>query len=375
MDCDVSKMPKGACVPARIQSHRKDHHSYSSSLSYDPMPMAESIPSPRRWSPTYQPRRRSRQFPTLSFVPSPAVPRPEAYDHPTLPRRPADRGPVCVSPFRSVRRMKEPFQLVLPSSPASCDSAPTFPPKSTRQSKPLAGHTLRTWRSDQNLTSTSMTAFGLLPSPPISEFRPASTGPGSSYFECKDELEDESEVATPEALEEPAEPVQESEQEEKIHYQAYHPPGWNVQRHEQLQQPRETEVTNVHQAHSKLYRQCEPIETQPTATNFETETGPSTSPVSVISARAHIPGSSPRIQRPRTATVSSEASWIPSNLAYCETWLKGVPLDPLAGKDENFRDTNRRKVQIVEQDPPMPKLDIIPRAKTLDEPLVSLVMI
>jgi hypothetical protein len=32
--------------------------------------------------------------------------------------------------------------------------------------------------------------------------------------------------------------------------------------------------------------------------------------------------------------------------------------------------TNRRKFQIVENDPPMPKLDIIPGAKALEEPVV-----
>jgi hypothetical protein len=50
--------------------------------------------------------------------------------------------------------------------------------------------------------------------------------------------------------------------------------------------------------------------------------------------------------------------------------LQGVPLDPL-DKDDNPKEFNRRKFQIIEQDPPMPKLDIIPGARTLEEPVVS----
>lgn len=346
------------------------------------MAIPDPIPSPRRWSPTYQPRRRSRQYPTLSFVPSPTFPRSEVHDSSTnsLCRRPASRGPPIISPFRSVRRMKEPFQLMLPSSPASCDSAPTFRPKSTRESKIPGDRTLRTWRSDQNLGSASMSAFGLLPSPPISESRAVSAGANTSYFECKDEPK-EADIVNEDLQKEPSlpeleEPVElsgglEDSETERINYKAYRPPDWIEERHEQPQEQRWTEVTSVHEAHSNLIRQCEGNESRNTAKSHDGLSSPITSPPGPT--YCHVPGSSPRPQRPRTATVSSEASWIPSNLAYCETWLKGVPFDPLSGKDENIRESNRRKVQIVEQDPPlpMPKIDFIPGMKSLDEPLVS----
>lgn len=382
MDCGASKMPNNACFPAPIQTHIRNQDSHSSALSHDAMAIPEPIPSPRRWSPTYQPRRRSKQFPTLSFVPSPTLPRPETHDSSTtsLSRRPASRGPSCISPFRSVRRMKEPFQLMLPSSPASCDGAPTFRPKSTRESKALpAGHSLRTWRSDQNLTSASMAAFGLLPSPPISESRPASAGADASYFECdnKATTEDIGVATVPEDCSEsssersePAELTGSPETDEKINYRAYRPPDWKEKPQPEPEEKKWTEVTNVHEAHSNLVRQCDANETKHTAIDEEGRSI-AISPPPPIPNSTCVPGSSPRPQRPRTATVSSEASWIPSNLAYCETWLKGVPLDPMTGKDENIKESNRRKVQIVEQDPPVPKVDFIPGMKRLDAALVS----
>lgn len=382
MDCGVTKRPNNACFPAPIQTHIKNQEPYSSAPIHDAMAIPDPIPSPRRWSPTYQPRRRSRQYPTLSFVPSPTLPRSEVYDSATtsLCRRPASRGPPIISPFRSVRRMKEPFQLMLPSSPASCDSAPTFRPRSTRESKLPGGRTLRTWRSDQNLGSASMSAFGLLPSPPISESRAVSAGANTSYFECKNEPK-KAEIINEDLQKEPSlpeleEPVGlsgevEDSDTERINYKAYRPPDWNEERHEQPQEQRWTEVTSVHEAHSNLIRQCKGNESRSTAKSQDGLSSPITSPPGPTSS--HVPGSSPRPQRPRTATISSEASWIPSNLAYCETWLKGVPFDPISGKDENIRESNRRKVQIVESDPPlpMPKIDFIPGMKSLDEPLVS----
>lgn len=404
MDCGSSKLPNSACFSARIQTHIRNQPSTSSSLSHDAMTIgdaiAEPIPSPRRWSPTYQPRRRtSRQYPTsLSFVPAPTLPRAEFHDHSMpLPRRPVDRGTSCISPFRSVRRMKEPFQLMLPTSPVSasspvsisCDDAPPFPTRhNARSSKPLAGQALRTWRSDQNLTTASMAAFGLLPSPPISESRPASTGPEASYFECKSE-EKPAEQANMESTEIISGVTNSTESdkhesstdhvdlpqdstgqttEEKSPYQAYRPSDWKVKSPEK----RRTDVTNVHEAHSNLIRQCEEtLAASPTTKKPDKEKPtPVTSPASLHSTKASMPATSPRQQRPRATTVSSEASWIPSNFSYCETWLQGVPLDPL-DKDDSPKEFNRRKFQIIEQDPPMPKLDIIPGARTLDEPVVS----
>ncbi|KAJ5120161.1 hypothetical protein N7448_010830 [Penicillium atrosanguineum] len=395
MDCAASTMPTNACRPARIETHIKNQSSHSSALSHDTMATEDRMPSPRRWSPTYQ-RRRSRQFPSsLSFLPSSALARPEQEYYTTLTRRPATRSPVCISPFRSVRRMKEPFQLVLPKSPASGGASPATAscdgsfPKFLKNHPPPAGRRLRTWRSDQNLTVANMSAFGLLPSPPISDSRPASAGAeSSSYFECKSNTTSEEDTPTPELSEETAvEPVDEPisaprrdrrgeptlpfEMEEKIHYKAYRPPGWT----RALEERRRTDVTNVHAAHSNLIRQCEEASQKqdkpPTPNTSPGKIAKSSlaSPRSVLSAKAVIPGTSPRPQRPRTATDSSEASWVPTNFSYCQTWLQGVPFEAGEDKDQAPKEFNRRKFQIVETDPPMPKLDIIPGAKALEEPV------
>jgi hypothetical protein len=62
---------------------------------------------------------------------------------------------------------------------------------------------------------------------------------------------------------------------------------------------------------------------------------------------------------------------VPSNFSYCERWLQGVPVDKVDDQKTSTKEfTNRRKFQIVENDPPMPKLDIIPGAKALEEPVV-----
>lgn len=407
MDCGAIAMPNNAGGPVPIQTHVRNQASNASSLSHDAIPTEDRIPSPRRWSPTYQPRTRSRQFPnSLSFVP-----RSENNESTTsLVRRPASRGPPCISPFRSVRRMKEPFQLMLPSSPASasspvtasCDGAPPFSSKSTTESKPPAGQTLRTWRSAQNLTSASLAAFGLLPSPPISDSRPASTGPEASYFERRKgtssddgnyhrRTEEANESSTEQALEdttsrpidglmyEPVKPPAEGpvgeptlpfENEEKIHYRAYRPPGWTNLTEEQQ---RRTDVTNVHQAHSSLMRKCEESNpANPIAASPDKQPSPIASPISAQKSETEVPAASPRRHRPRAGTVSSETSWIPTNFSYCQTWLQGVPFDSVNDKENTSKEFNRRKFQIVEKDPPMPELDIIPGAKALDEPVVSI---
>ncbi|KAJ5114725.1 hypothetical protein NUU61_000484 [Penicillium alfredii] len=358
----ASKRPNNPCFPARIQTHIRNQGSNSSSISQDAMP-ADIIPSPRRWSPTYQPRR-SRQPPTsLSFVPPPAVPRSDSHEQsPSLSRRPADRGPVCISPFRSVRRMKEPFPLMLPTSPVSLDGAPPLPERPIKASKPPAGHTLRTWRSDQNLTSASMEAFGLFPGSPISESRPASAGADQSFSEPKF-------VAKPEPKPEPEKPAREDIppiekiEDKRVRYKAYRPP----ERDELAQDQRRTDVTNVHEAHSNLVRQCE--STEPSEQTDPDRASSVTSPEPAPSEKESTSGSSPRIQRPRTATGSSGASWVPSTFSYCQRWLHNVPFDTPNDHAESPKEFNRRKCQIVEKDPPMPPLDIIPGAKALEAPV------
>ncbi|KAJ5884839.1 hypothetical protein N7495_009349 [Penicillium taxi] len=354
MDCGVAKMPHNACFPARIQTHFKNQGS-NSSLSHDVMPNSEPLPSPRRWSPTYQPRRRSRQFPTsLSFVPSTVITSPDGHDSTSsLPRRPADRAQVPISPFRSVRRMKEPFQLVLPSSPVSCDGGQVFPStKPMRLSKPPGGHTLRTWRSDQNLK-----CGGLMPSPPISESRPASVG--GSYFEHRNDLRKEKQAATLSPTKEHAEHVANV----MIHY------GGHCQTEWEHQSPK-ADFINMPEPHSNLFRHYEGKMPSSPHTTHARQPASMSSPVSASNTKPRLSANSPTIQRPRTATVSSEASWIPSNLAYCETWLQNVPYDPLDDKEQQPKEfTNRRKVQIVEQGPPMPVLSDLPTPKALEAPV------
>lgn len=266
-----------------------------------------------------------------------------------------------------------------------------------------------------------MSAFGLLPSPPISDSRPASAGAdSSSYFECKSHTNSDEDTPTQELSEEPSterldesieepakdpveapvpeavhetiqdtldEPLEELmkepekgppgeptlpfEKEEKIHYRAYRPPGWT----RAVEERRRTDVTNVREAHSNLIRQCEAVsQNQEKPSTVSPVLGAKSSiasPSSVHSPKPVVPGTSPRPQRPRTATVSSEASWVPTNFSYCQTWLQGVPCEAGEDKDEAPKEFNRRKFQIVETDPPMPKLDIIPGAKALEEPVVS----
>jgi hypothetical protein len=233
--------------------------------------------------------------------------------------------------------------------------------------------------------------LGLLPSPPITESRPASIGPETSYFdtkssdeseedsseESKDEREETESMNEAEQVEElePNESVSEKdisptataiEIDENINYQAYHPPDWEGQ-------PR-TDVMNVHEAHSEFVRQCESVHEPDSPAQPSEKATPSVKSLkSVHSERNLLPGSSPRPQRPRTGTVSSEASWVPSNFSYCERWLQGVPVDKVNDEDKPAKEfNNRRKFQIVENDPPMPKLDIIPGAKALEEPVVCL---
>ncbi|KAL1870100.1 hypothetical protein Plec18167_007618 [Paecilomyces lecythidis] len=63
-------------------------------------------------------------------------------------------------------------------------------------------------------------------------------------------------------------------------------------------------------------------------------------------------------KRTRSGTFSSEASWVPANLSYCETWLQGVPLSTPDRLDEKAKEMNRRKCQIVQQGRKPPDLRI-----------------
>ncbi|KAJ5965708.1 hypothetical protein N7481_012422 [Penicillium waksmanii] len=227
-----------------------------------------------------------------------------------------------------------------------------------------------------------MSAFGLLPSPPISDSRPASTGP-ESYFACKETSHVDGENG-PYELEAPEAPTPEKPAEKSTKKVLEETTEEHEKQPEQVQNsphtiyrswqtspvdPRLADVTSVQEAHSNFMRQCENGEIASPSDGPKAPPVPFTSPASELN-----PGSvsdrSPRPQRPRTGTVSSEASWVPNNFSYCKTWLQGVPLESPNGiQNENPRVSNRRKFQIVEKDPPMPSLDAIPGAKALDEPV------
>ncbi|KAJ5830509.1 uncharacterized protein N7525_008762 [Penicillium rubens] len=288
------------------------------------------------------------------------MPRIESHDFSTsASRRTTDRGPACMSPFRSVRRMKEPFQLMLPTSPASLEGPPpNFPEKTRRPSKAPADHTLRTWRSDQNLTCGSLEAFGLLPSPPISESRPASTGPELSYFDSQSS--DES-VRSSDGKDEKDEPGTQPEVStkaatleigEKIQYTAYRPPDWK-------NQPR-TDVMNVHEAHSEFVRQCESGNAQ--------QSNPQSPKKAAPSQASPKPESNPNVLGLRQSRVKLAGFLATSHTV--KDGCKGSRLTRWTTQKTSTKEfTNRRKFQIVENDPPMPKLDIIPGAKALEEPV------
>lgn len=391
MDCGVTSMPRHVQLPARIQTHIRNQDSDSSSMSYDTVPMGDPIPSPRRWSPTYQPRRRSKQVPSLSFVPSPVMPRVESHDYSaSMPRKAIDRNMACMSPFRSVRRMKEPFQLMLPSSPASLDDGPsTFAERPARSPRPWAARSLRTWRSDQNI-KCDLGGLGLLPSPPISESRPSSAGPGSSYFEQNFR---QPKVARFVPAEMPTDEVEAQAKEMGQFAVEVTPPSsysaddlapsttsmaLDESSHSKAHPSRDSKsqtrihVTSVGEAESDHVRECESVhDTNSRAQGSHNKSSSIASPPSASPNILSV-GSLPRPQRPRTETVSSAASWVPSNFSYCERWLQGVPTDRMNNETAPTTElNNRRKFQIVENDPPLPELDIIPEAKTVQAPVVS----
>ncbi|KAF7156399.1 hypothetical protein CNMCM5623_010069 [Aspergillus felis] len=271
------------------------------------------------------------------------VSRPEQLpDHATTQsRRPADRGPVCISPFRSVRRMKEPFQLRLPGSP-SLENI-TAAARESKAARPMSGNrTLRTWRSDMNLMASSLETFGLLPSPPLSDFRESRPSTSSTYFSPK--------------------PDSEMEAGERRMKHCGCIPEFNScdacdgarGKVTKAEENATQEPTNVHAAYSNLVKRCESDEGRYTPASTDSERTLSPSEFSDIELPEVGKASSCVVpaQRSRTGTVSSEgSSWMPSNLSYFERWLQGVP-GTLDVKDERSKELNRRKCQIVQNSPP-----------------------
>lgn len=283
-----------------------------------------------RYSPNLQPWRRQHSHGSLSFVPSP---RPEQSEYTTSqqPRRPADRAPVCISPFRSVSRMKQPFQLMLPTSP-SCENGSSSK-KESRTSRQMSGsHPLRTWRSDHNLLNASLETFGLLPSPPLSDSRTSHLSSSSAYFSPKpgsDTGKDgESAKAcgcVPGKLCESCDTPKPETREEG--------------------EKKTGGITNVHMAHSTLVKQYEDAsESESTLPSTATETA--TASPSLGATEDDVLGAPAKSQRTRAETASNQASWVPDNFSYCQNWLQGV--ETMDVKDQKSKELSRRKFQIVQ---------------------------
>ncbi|KAL3466754.1 hypothetical protein BJX64DRAFT_216249 [Aspergillus heterothallicus] len=300
-----------------------------SGINQEPMGQSNNLASPR-YSPNMQPWKRQQPQSPLSFIPF-ASPRCAESEY-TIPqpRRIADRGAACISPFRSVSKMKEPFQLRLPTSPSFDNNA--CPPGEVRVTpRPPELRTLRAWRSDQNLMASSLETFGLLPSPPLSDSLTPQASPSSTYFSSKPGCEVETfPPATGRYT--PQTPATESSVPQRTE-----------------------ESTNVHMAHSNLIRQCDLGDRQftPATTDSGCMSPPATCSDTDSVGTRNFSGSSAATHRSRSGTVSSEGSWVPSSLSYCETWLQGAPIDA-TGEGPGKSTVNRRKFQIVQQSPFLP---------------------
>lgn len=281
------------------------------------------------YSPNLQPWRRQHSHGSLSFVPSP---RPEQSEYTTSqqPRRP-DRAPVCISPFRSVSRMKQPFQLMLPTSP-SCENGSSSK-RESRASRQISGsHPLRTWRSDHNLLHSSFETFGLLPSPPLSDSRTSHPSSSSAYFSPKPDSDTEKDVEATKAC--GCIPVKLCE-------------SCNVSKPEtrEERQNKTGGITNVHMAHSTLVKQYEDASESKSTPPF-TATETATASPSIGTTEDDVSDAPANSQRTRAGTVSSQASWVPDNFSYCQNWLQGV--ETMDVKDEKSKELSRRKFQIVQ---------------------------
>ncbi|KAL5337591.1 hypothetical protein BJX70DRAFT_233744 [Aspergillus crustosus] len=295
------------------------------------------------YSPNVQPWKRQQPQSSLSFIPW-TSPRSEQCENTTSqPRRPAERGPTCISPFRSVCRMKEPFQLRLPSSP-SFDNRPAAIPEPEVTTRPPEMRTLRAWQSDQYLIASSLETFGLLPSPPLSDIQISQASPASTYSsskpgsECDNDLEAEKDcLCLPKRI--------------SCSRCAPQTPATDVS-----VQDHQVDLINVHTAHSNFVGQSELSNGHftPTTTASGSMSPPTTCSDVESVGRRNFSGSSVGTQMSRSGTVSSESSWVPSSLSYCETWLQAAPIESAGDQAPRSCVSNRRKFQIVQQSPFVP---------------------
>ncbi|GAD92236.1 hypothetical protein TSTA_101100 [Paecilomyces variotii No. 5] len=304
-------------------------------------------------SPTYSisstySRRSKQSQGALSFLPS-TVYRSVSADHREYPsaqaRRSSYRGNIWVSPFRSVRKMKEPFQLVLPASP-SLESNRSSGKESKRMASPNRLPTLRTCHSDQHLVAGALETFGLLPSPSLSDSRAMGSSPverAASEFDMKSDesspiiiqncpIEDKScdgraDSACEMKEEKLEEQLPESQAISDVEMVVETPTVVNHGKSD-IKPDHVDDMTD-----DNLPAVIDHIESPPAESKTDT------SPGSVGNSK----------KRTRSGTFSSEASWVPANLTYCETWLQGVPLSTPDRLDEKAKEMNRRKCQIVQQ--------------------------
>lgn len=286
--------------------------------------------------------RRSKQSQgSLSFLPSTVYRSEQSEYYSSQNRRPSIRGNIYVSPFRSVRRMKEPFQLVLPASP-SFESHLSSGKENRRLEPPIGFPTLRASRSDQHLVAGALESFGLLPSPSLSDSRvldsPSSVDRSVSEFDSKNDQESPTTNLSFSCDRKPCEGCvslsSETKEEQLETEQAMSDieiETPTVVEHRQSDGKPEDGNDMVYDSNPEVIDQLASLPME------SAETNPSSG----------IPGNSKK--RTRSGTFSSEASWVPANLSYCETWLQGVPTSTLDRLDGKSKEINRRKCQIVQQ--------------------------
>ncbi|OKL63001.1 hypothetical protein UA08_01958 [Talaromyces atroroseus] len=271
------------------------------------------------------------------------MPRSESAEQlPAPSRRTMERAPVTVSPFRSVRQMKEPFQLKLPHSPSfENNSVNTIPGREFKEGKgqsrrlqsPIGLRPLRTCRSDQNLVAGALETFGLLPSPTLSDSRVTAK---FSAPRKESTFQKSKEIPITKCL--CSAPDQRCE---TCLLKAYESAGEvNPSVDTDAEYIHCTEVPEEHPKQTIAQSFSSQELRNPTSTPQMQQLNEVKSPPT-SSAKNH--------KRSRTTTVSSAASWVPENLTYCEDWLQRVPLETPERQDGRSREANRRKFQIVQQ--------------------------
>uniref|UniRef100_A0A093VBJ9 Unconventional myosin heavy chain 6 n=1 Tax=Talaromyces marneffei PM1 TaxID=1077442 RepID=A0A093VBJ9_TALMA len=324
--------------------HCYGHGAVHFTQTYNPDGVSPLSPSSVYSQPPSRPK---HSHGSLSFLSS-GMSRSESSEQlPAPSRRTLEKFPVTVSPFRSVRQMKEPFQLKLPHSPSFENNLVVSSSFSTRELKenksqprslrsPIGLPPLRTCRSDQNLVAGALETFGLLPSPTLSEPRLTS----KLNTARRDFLvQKEKPLPVPKCL-------------------CYLP----TQKCEFCLAKVEREVISPVDTITATFCQAEIPEEVPTQTlapsfsSQEMRNPTSTPQLQQLNEIKSPPISSTKNhKRSRTTTVSSAASWVPENLTYCEDWLQKVPLETPEREDGRGREVNRRKFQIVQQtDDPFP---------------------